>query len=282
MTIEAGVDIVIDEARENGYFDEDDNRLVLISVSSQNEDKSKELEVNINLSLEEKEITREIKNIEVVNFNKVAYEEAKSLNISPGKMKLIENAIEQNHELIKEELIDDSVQDNINEIKKVKENINNKKNEHNSAENKNENEKNNKNREEDGKEVKSNNGNEGNVKNNSENKNGLNIVIEDDKNDKSINVELSVKKNDLDDVSIVEPEERSEGDSMQNQNNKNVSGGVDIEFNKKDKGIEDEINIDIDGKVTDGLDILNEVDLEIDINKDDGLSIGFDFNRKKP
>ncbi len=128
MKLEDGVDELLQDARDEGYFNDEQKNAVMITVSGKDEDKVTEIEEQVKDTAEAK-VKQASKDAQVVveKVPLVRHQEAQKLGISPGKMLLIERLKAVSPEIKPEDYVDKPVKEilsAINEKKKESKTIN--------------------------------------------------------------------------------------------------------------------------------------------------------------
>lgn len=116
--IEDGIDSILDKAEEKGYFKDETRNAVMLTVSSKNETKAAKIKEEVQ-QVAAKKVQINNANAEVVveKVNLERHDDAKKIGISPGKLMLIEKAIESNPGQKVEDLKDKPVKEILKSIK---------------------------------------------------------------------------------------------------------------------------------------------------------------------
>lgn len=128
MKLEDGVEELLQDARDEGYFNDEQRNAVMITVSGKDEDKVAEIEEQVKdtAEAEVKEVSKDAQ-VVVEKVPLVRHQEAQKLGISPGKMLLIERLKAVSPEIKPEDYVDKPVKEilsAINEKKKESKTIN--------------------------------------------------------------------------------------------------------------------------------------------------------------
>lgn len=116
--IEDGIGSILDKAEEKGYFKDETRNAVMMTVSSKNETKAAKIKEEVQ-QVAAKKVQTNNANAEVVveKVNLERHDDAKKIGISPGKLMLIEKAIESNPGQKVEDLKDKPVKEILKSIK---------------------------------------------------------------------------------------------------------------------------------------------------------------------
>jgi hypothetical protein len=134
MKLEDGVEELLQDAKEKGYFNNEQKNAVMITVSGKDEDKVAEIQDEVK-DTAEAEVKQANKDAQVVveKIPLVRHQEAEKLGISPGKMLLIEKLKTVNPEIKPEDYVNKPVKEILSAIndKKKESKIINKEDEKN-------------------------------------------------------------------------------------------------------------------------------------------------------
>ncbi len=121
MKLEDGVEELLQDAKDKGYFSDERKNAVMITVSGKDEDKVTEIENEIKdtAETEVKEVSKDAQ-VVVEKVPLARHEEASKLGISPGKMLLIERLKAVSPDIKAEDFVDKPVKEILSAINEKK------------------------------------------------------------------------------------------------------------------------------------------------------------------
>nr|WP_252187607.1 anti-sigma factor domain-containing protein [Anaeromonas gelatinilytica] len=119
--IEDVINKIIDEAVENGYMDEKENTVLITLTDEKKNIDGNELLKSVNNYIVEKIVNKKEIEVKVISNTNENYKISKDKNVSPGKMILIDKAINIDDSFTKEELYSKPINEIMNVIKSSKE-----------------------------------------------------------------------------------------------------------------------------------------------------------------